>query len=133
MELRLIIMAIVCLSIAQVVFAGPEKYHFANDQDQRRFYKLSKEFRCTTCQNQSISESNSLHAIDIRAQIYQKICSGDSDQTIRDFLAYRYGEHILYNPSWRAGTWVLWLGPILMLIAAAWFSVRLYRSVNTSV
>ena len=117
--------------LSQATIAGAEQYRFSNEHDQQRFYKLAQNFRCHSCQNQSIAESNSLHAVDMRSQIYNMIVQGKSDKEISNFLAYRYGEHVVYNPPINLGLWALWGGPVLILLGVAWFSLRLYRCIST--
>ena len=44
---------------------------------------------------------------------------GRSDGEIKDHLVQRYGEFVLYQPKVEASTWLLWLGPALLLLAGA--------------
>ena len=128
MELRLIIMALICLCIAQLAFAVEDNYPFTSIPEQQRFIKLIKELRCTECQNQTLFDSNASLAQDMRAQIYAMVKAGDTDSNIRDFLSYRYGDYILFNPPWRAGTLLLWLSPLLLLSLGLWLSLRVYAA-----
>lgn len=114
MEARLIFMALVCLCIAQLAFAEPN-YAFKNTGDQRRFETLIKETRCVICQNQTLFDSSSAIAGDMRNQIHAMISSGLSNREIRNYLRARYGDSILFMPPWRASTMILWLGPSVML------------------
>ncbi len=127
MELRLIIMALVCLCIAQVAFAAEETYPFTEPQEQQRFVNLTKEIRCAACQNQTLFDSNAALALDMRANIYHMLQTGLSDQQIRDHLSYRYGEYILFNPPLRSNTWILWLFPIFLMALALRSYVRLIQ------
>ena len=49
---------------------------------------------------------------------------GKTDREIIDFMVARYGDFVLYRPPLRAGTVLLWLGPLLLFGLAA---VALYR------
>jgi len=125
MEARLIVMALVCLCIAQVAFAVEPPSQFKSIKDQLRFEKLIKETRCVVCQNQSLFESSSALASDMRMQISTMINAGISNHQIRNYLRNRYGDAILFLPPWRVGTLALWLGPIFMLLIAAFSFKRL--------
>jgi len=119
MELRLIIMALICLFIAQIAFAVEDSYPFASADKQQRFVNLTKELRCTACQNQTLFDSTAGLAVDLRAQIYSMLKNGESDNKIRNYLSDRYGDFIRFNPPLRIQTLVLWLGPLVMLLVAA--------------
>lgn len=105
MEWRLIFMALICLCIAQVAFAD----------NTQRMMRFSKEIRCVSCQNQTLFDSNAPIATTMRDQIYNMFNDGMSEQQIRDHLSYKYGDYILFNPPWKLGTLLLWLGPFIML------------------
>jgi cytochrome c-type biogenesis protein CcmH len=72
--------------------------------------------RCLVCQNQNLADSNAELAQDLRAQVYQMIQSGKSDQEIIDFMVMRYGDFVLYKPPFKLKTALLWAGPFLLLI-----------------
>lgn len=118
MELRLIIMAVICLCIAQMAFATEGSYDFATREEEQRFINLTKHLRCAECQNQTLFDSNASLAIDMRTQIYTMLSAGATDDTICDYLSYRYGDYILFKPPFRLNTAALWLGPLLMLLVA---------------
>lgn len=127
MEFRLIIMALICLCIAQLAFAAEDSYPFASAQLQQRFVKLTKELRCAKCQNQSLYESNASLAVDMRNKIYNMLNSGLSDAAVREFMSHRYGDYVLFNPPMRPNTWMLWVGPLMMLGLGMLF---IYRNAN---
>ncbi len=98
-------------------------------QDERRWRALNDELRCLVCQNQSIAESAAPLAEDLRAQTRQMIESGQSDKQIRQYMTARYGDFVLYRPPFKPTTWLLWVGPLLMLIFGAGLVWRMRRGV----
>ena len=84
---------------------------------EARARAISAGLRCLVCQNESIDESNAALAHDIRVLVREHLLAGDSDQQIRDFLVARYGNFILLKPPFEPGTYLLWLTPLLLLIA----------------
>ena len=75
---------------------------------------LSKELRCLVCRNESIDESNSLIAKDLRSLLREMLLDGRSDEEILDFLVDRYGEYILLKPKFDRKNIILWsIGPIV--------------------
>lgn len=92
-------------------------YSFATEKDHQRFEKLTQTLRCLVCQNQSLSDSDAPLAKDLRDKIYLLIQEKQSDQAIKQFLVSRYGEFILFSPSFNPRTWLLWSFPGLLLLS----------------
>ena len=53
--------------------------------------------------------------------------AGKSDAEVRDFLVARYGEFVLYRPRMTVTTWLLWLGPALLLLVGGVAIARIVR------
>ena len=83
---------------------------------EARARSLQKELRCLVCQGESLDESNASLAVDLRHLIRARIKAGQSDKEIVDFLVSRYGDFILMEPPFEAGTYALWLTPFAVLI-----------------
>ena len=99
----------------------------ATDPLADRMHRLTQELRCLVCQNESLADSRAPLALDLKREIRQKMEQGDSDAQIRDFLRQRYGDFVNYNPPVSARTLLLWVGPLLLLVAGAvvvWQAVR---------
>jgi len=84
-----------------------------NQEYELRARKISQNIRCVVCQNQSIDESNSSLAKDLRILIRNKIKKGKTDKEIYNFLTHRYGEFILLNPPFNLKTSMLWFLPFI--------------------
>ena len=92
--------------------------------------RLFREFRCIVCQNESIDDSEAELAHDLRRIIRQQVAQGRTDAQIKAFLVERYGEFILLEPRFSVGNAVLWLSPLLIVLAGgALFALRLGRPV----
>ena len=79
-----------------------------------RARNLSKELRCLVCRNESIDESNSLIARDLRILLREMLSDGRSDKEILDYLVVRYGEYILLKPKFDKKNIILWaIGPAI--------------------
>ena len=101
---------------------------FRDEAEARRFNALVAELRCVMCQNQSLADSNAQIAHDLRREVFDLMREGRSDAEIRDYLVARYGEFVLYRPRFGGHTWVLWLGPGLLLLGGTLVVVRIVRS-----
>jgi cytochrome c-type biogenesis protein CcmH len=108
--------------------AGPEK--LADPQLEARAVALQKQLRCVVCQGQSLDESNAPLAADLRHLIRQMIVSGKTDAEIENYLVARYGDFVLMKPPLEPETYLLWFGPLIVVIiggavaAAAIFRAR---------
>ena len=56
-----------------------------NSSLELRARNLSKELRCLVCMNESIDESNSIIARDLRLLLRDRLKAGDSDEEILNF------------------------------------------------
>ena len=100
---------------------------FSNPATEARARNLQRQLRCLVCQGESIDESGSPFAADVRHLVRQQIADGKSDRQIEDFLVARYGDFILMKPPLQPNTWLLWLAPFLVLAAGgtvAWVTVK---------
>ncbi|HEX4178137.1 MAG TPA: cytochrome c-type biogenesis protein [Rhizomicrobium sp.] len=100
---------------------------FSNPAMETRARNLQRQLRCLVCQGESIDESGSPFAADVRHLVRQQIADGKSDQQVEDFLVARYGDFILMKPPLQPNTWLLWLAPFLVLAAGgtvAWLAVK---------
>jgi len=86
---------------------------------EARARELSKELRCLVCQNQSIDDSNAPLARDLRVLVRQRLTAGDDNKGVLDYITARYGDYVLLRPPFKASTYVLWIGPFVVLLLGA--------------
>jgi cytochrome c-type biogenesis protein CcmH len=91
---------------------------------QDRYVALTHELRCVQCQNETIADSPVEIASQLRREVRESLIAGKTDDEIRDTMVSRYSEFILFKPRWSAKTALLWLAPLLMLLAGAVVAVR---------
>ena len=100
---------------------------------ENRARNLSKGIRCLVCQNQSIDDSDSELAKDLRKIIRIKIVEGKKDKEINDFLVEKYGNFILMKPPFYSETFLLWSSPFIIVFIGfiiIFFSLKKTRSEN---
>ncbi|KTD82848.1 cytochrome c-type biogenesis protein [Legionella waltersii] len=90
-------------------------YPLETAKQDAQFQHLLKDLRCLVCQNQDLADSNADLAKDLRAQVYQLVKDGKSDNEIIEYLSSRYGDFILFKPPVKTITWLLWYGPFVFL------------------
>ena len=115
------------LSAPAFVWAVIETYQFSSPDLEARYHALSQELRCPKCQNQNIADSNAPIARDLRVVLYEQLEAGASDEEILEFMVARYGEFVRYRPGVDRNTLLLWVAPVLLLVAGAGVVVRQAR------
>lgn len=100
---------------------------------EQRLMSISEEMRCLVCQNESLAGSRSELANDLRREIRILIKEGKNDDQIRNFMVERYGDFVLYRPPVKPVTWLLWIGPFVILIIGIAGLLAYLRRRNSSV
>ncbi|QWE08276.1 cytochrome c-type biogenesis protein [Polynucleobacter ibericus] len=100
---------------------------------EQRLISISEEMRCLVCQNESLAGSRSDLANDLRREIRTLIKEGKSDDQIRNFMVERYGDFVLYRPPVKPITWLLWIGPFVILLIGIAALLTYLRRRNSSV
>ena len=98
----------------------------ANNQELQieKMRKLAAELRCVVCQNQSLLESDSQIAKDLKELILEMYISGKSDEEIKEYLVDRYGEFILFRPKFSINNILLWFAPLVFLLIISLLAFR---------
>lgn len=97
---------------------GKEAASLADDPKvEQRLIVISEEMRCLVCQNESLAGSRSDLANDLRRELRALIKQGKTDAEIREFMVSRYGDFVLYRPPVKPITWLLWIGPFVLMVA----------------
>ena len=63
----------------------------------------------------------------MRDLVRRRIAAGESPDEVRSWLIERYGRWVSYRPPVGAGTWALWLAPLLFLAAGLWIAASRIR------
>jgi len=112
MKIKYIVFFIIFTMSLSTSFA---KMKMTSEQNDRAI-ELYKETRCLVCQSQTIYDSNSELATDLKLFIQEEIISGKSNSEIKTQLMSNYGEWILMTPTLSKANYVLWFGPVIFLV-----------------
>ena len=128
----LLISFVLLLSPLNVFSIEPDEI-LSDSKLENRARNLSKGIRCLVCQNQSIDDSDSELAKDLRKIIRIKIVEGKKDKEINDFLVEKYGNFILMKPPFYSETFLLWSSPFIIVFVGfiiIFFSLKKTRPEN---
>ena len=101
---------------------------------EARTTALASQLRCPVCQGESIQDSPSSLAQEMRAVVKDQLASGKSPEEIKAYFVNRYGEWILLQPKAEGLNLMLYILPALVLIggaAAILMAVRRWTSQPT--
>ena len=108
--------------------AAIEAYEFDSPQMEADYNQLIDELRCLVCQNQNLAGSDAELARDLRRETYDMLREGKSPDQVVDFMVERYGDFVLYRPQFKSSTYLLWVGPFLLLLGVLFVLVRRLRA-----
>jgi cytochrome c-type biogenesis protein CcmH len=87
-----------------------------SSESQNRLLEVYKNLRCLVCQGQSIADSNSDFAATIKLVVEDQFKEGKTEDEIYKFLMNKYGEWIVYQPTFNKNNFLLWVLPYAVLI-----------------
>ncbi len=115
----------VCLFVATAACAQTP---LTNDPAlEARVKALSSELRCLVCQNQTVADSDSMVARDMRDQVRAQFVAGKNETEIKHYMTERFGDFVLYKPTFKTSTLLLWLGPFFVLALGLLALIRSVR------
>ena len=89
--------------------------------------EIAQNIKCLVCQNQSIDESNSELAKDLKNLIKEKLESGLNQNEVYSFLSERYGDSILLKPPLNTNTILLWFLPFIILVFSSIYITKFFK------
>ena len=87
-----------------------------SNENNSELSEIYKNLRCLICQGQSIADSNSDFAATIKLVVQDQISEGKTNDEIYSFLISKYGEWIVYQPTFNKNNFLLWALPYFVLV-----------------
>ncbi len=119
---------VVFLFSKESVLASIDAYPFPNEELTDRYEQLISELRCPQCLNTNLAGSDAMIAQDLRREVHRMLIEGKTDKEVLDFMYFRYGDFVLYDPRFDLKTLALWLSPLLLLLAAGFIWLNTVRA-----
>ncbi len=130
--MRVILIAVLWwLSVGPVLAVEPDEV-LSDPVLESRARALSKELRCVVCQNQDIDSSNAGVARDLRLIVRERLVAGDTDKEVLDYVVARYGDYVLFRPPLKPLTYILWFGPVFLLLLGGGIAIVALRGGRTA-
>ena len=112
------------LFFSSVAFSAIDALNFSSPQQESDYHQLTQSLRCPQCQNNNIADSNATIAVDMRGKVFELLQEGKSKNDVVDYMVARYGNFVTYDPPMTAGTLVLWIAPLLLVLLGVVFLLR---------
>lgn len=101
------------------------------DPIEPRIKAVAQQLRCPVCQGETIYDSHSTVANQLKDLIREQVTAGRSDDEIRNFFVARYGDFILMEPHARGANFLIWAFPAIALLLGSIVLFRLLRHRRT--
>lgn len=110
------------LALAASSRAGPSFEDQVND--------IARELMCPVCAGQTVAESNSTLAVQMREQIRERLRRGETREQILEYFVGQFGESVLARPPQRGVYLLLWLAPVLAFGVGVALMIRYLRGMT---
>lgn len=121
----LLLVAILAAAFVSAVVGGMDRL----DSPEARARAIARELSCPVCEGQSVADSNSTVAAQMRAEIGAMVREGKTESEIIDHYVRQYGIWILARPPATGLYVLLWGAPVLILVAGGYLVWRQTRRV----
>lgn len=128
MKLKLLLGAI---AIGVIAFSATLRAQ-ADSLLEARTAAVASTLRCPVCQGESIQDSPSELAQQMRSVVRDRLRSGESPEQVKAYFVSRYGEWILLEPKMSGLNVLLYAVPVVLVIGGLALVVVLVRRWTTA-
>ncbi len=93
----------------------------------QRVKAVASQLKCPVCQGESVADSPSTLAQQMRGVIRQQLQAGKSEQEVIQYFQASYGASIVWSPPWQGFSLLAWLVPMALLLGGAIALVFVFR------
>ena len=98
------------------------------ETDEEIAQRIDRTLMCPVCPAETLDQSQSELAKQMKSVIRSQLSEGISDQEIIDYFVQRYGEEVLSSPPKSGSTLIAWITPVVILILITLvISIRLIK------
>ena len=107
--------ALLIVAAAALALAGPA----AASKPKTSLSKLENEIMCPVCAGETLAQSDSAAAAQVKRVIQQKVAAGESEGQIKRDLVAEYGTRILAAPPRKGFDLLAWVLPLAGILGAS--------------
>ena len=94
---------------------------------------IAKQMYCPVCENIPLDVCPTQACAQWRELIRQKLSEGWSEQEIKDYFVFQYGDRVLAEPPRRGLNWVVYVLPPLFFLVGVYLVFRIFRNTKKNV
>jgi cytochrome c-type biogenesis protein CcmH len=102
-------------ALATAQSAGPAAC--SKPVSEQEVYEVAAQLRGVVCQTLSVADSPSEMAGQMRGIVREHLAAGETPAQVRQYFVDRYGDWILLAPPRRGFTLLVWLAPLVAVLA----------------
>ncbi|MEY2404879.1 MAG: cytochrome c-type biosis protein CcmH [Acidimicrobiaceae bacterium] len=109
--------SLMAIVLVGALWAGTQRNRVPSNEE--RAQAIEHTIMCPVCRGQSVAESESPAANDIRIEITRRVTEGQSDDEIRDYFGQKLGPDVLLRPTSSGFAGLVWVLPVAGFVLAA--------------
>ncbi len=102
---------------AQQFVGPPQGQPLVDPQLALETHRVGVLLRCPVCQGMSVADSPSEMAVNMKHQVRELLARGYTEEQILKYFELSYGQFVLLKPKFEGVTGMVWVLPVLALIA----------------
>ena len=110
--------------ITSLSYAEKNLYSFNSEFQKELFDELTYEIGCPLCAGSNVSGSSAPIALDIKEFIYKDIINGKTKSEIKDQVASKFGDEVLFAPPRNLSTLLLYFFPLVLVFFSLFFLMK---------
>ncbi|HSJ10985.1 MAG TPA: cytochrome c-type biogenesis protein [Longimicrobiales bacterium] len=107
---------------------GAEPLVIRQTELDREVKRIAAQIRCVVCRGQSIQDSPSELAQEMRAVVREQLMAGKTEEEVKAFFIESYGQQVLLQPEAKGFNLLIYVLPVLVFIGGAVFVFLKARS-----
>jgi cytochrome c-type biogenesis protein CcmH len=130
---RSLFIALAVVAMLAAVWSYVLLQHPPQQTLDQRVQAIGAQLKCPVCQGESVADSQSQLAQQMRGVIRQQLQEGKSEQEVIQYFRSSYGDQIVWSPPWQGFSLLAWLVPIVLVLGGVFllgFVLREWRTVT---
>ena len=118
---------------ARAIVGAPRGRPLAGADLEAVAHEVAAVLRCPVCQGLSVADSPTDLARNMKQQVRELLAQGYDREQVLAYFESSYGEFVRLQPPLRGVNWLVWVAPVLGLLAGGFIIARSLRRAPPSV
>jgi cytochrome c-type biogenesis protein CcmH len=99
---------------------------------EKRTREVASLLRCPVCQGLSVYDSPAVMAVNMKNEVRELLRAGYTQDQVLSYFERSYGQFVRLEPPRRGINWLVWLGPLVVLMGGAVIVMMVIRKSRSS-